>query len=154
MCFITNEVMATGSGTSIIFTDISSTKETHYRADGETYGDGVSCLAGHKNLQIFAFSEMCVIPRIFVLSYPHFNKIAELKRKYFPKWNISPFIFQYWKFSGEKSKSYIRLEFSETEHLFALSGMPEYYLEVWCWRSGRLLAVQKSGINANDQLLQ
>lgn len=83
MCFITNEVMATGSGTSIIFTDISTTKETHYRADGETYGDGVSCLAGHKNLQIFAFSEMCVIPRIFVLSYPHFNKIAELKRKYF-----------------------------------------------------------------------
>lgn len=152
MCFITNDVMATGSGTSIIFTDINTTKETHYRADGETYGDGVSCLAGHKNLQIFAFSELCVIPRIFVLSYPHFNKIAELKRKYLKKKKIS-FRLIFFYFPGEKSKSYIRLEFSETEHLFALSGMPEYYLEVWCWRSGRLLAVQKSGINVNEQLL-
>lgn len=53
-----------------------------------------------------------------------------------------------------ETRRYIFLEFSETEHLVALTGIPEYMIEIWNWRTGKLLVQQETGILSDFQHLR
>ncbi|XP_059620690.1 cilia- and flagella-associated protein 43-like, partial [Phlebotomus argentipes] len=132
-CFLGKGILFSGHSNSIVFTDTSTGNEKTYRADSFERGDGISCIAGHKSLQIFALAELSQSPSILVQSYPSFETIYRLQS------------------SGVTN--YLSLAFSETEYLIALTGIPDFGLEIWCWRSGQLLATRKSGIFASDQII-
>ncbi|XP_055684222.1 cilia- and flagella-associated protein 43 [Lutzomyia longipalpis] len=132
-CFLGKGILATGQSNSIVFTDISTGNEKTYRADSFERGDGISCIAGHRSLQIFALAEFSQTPSILVQSYPGFETICRLQ--------------------STGVTNYLYLAFSETEYLVALAGIPDFTLEVWCWRSGQLLATRKSGIFASEQMI-
>lgn len=102
----------------------------YYRADLER-GDGVAVIAGHKNYPIFAFAENCWNAKIFIISYPDFVKIST--------------------FESKEECIYIGLAFSETEHLIALTGMPDYKLQVWFWRTHDMLISKQTEILTNKQ---
>lgn len=74
-----HEVVAYGYGNHILFTHLASGADSYYRADSKENGDGVSCLAGHKNFPIFAFAELGWNARIFILSYPDFSIVSILE---------------------------------------------------------------------------
>lgn len=46
------------------------------------------------------------------------------------------------------------MDFSETEHLIALKGLPNYGIEIWNWRSGKLLVNQFTNIISDDQYIK
>lgn len=79
-CFVGNDAIAFNLGSHILFTSLSTSAETFYRADLAN-GDGVACLAGHKSFSIFAFAENCWNARIFIVSYPEFRRISILESK-------------------------------------------------------------------------
>lgn len=80
-CFVGHDAIAFNLGSHILFTNLTTGHETFYRADLEN-GDGVSCLAGHKVFPIFAFAENCWNARIFIISYPEFDKISIFASKF------------------------------------------------------------------------
>jgi hypothetical protein len=96
-------------------------------------GDGVAVVAGHKNFPIFAFAENCWNAKIYIISYPEFNKIST--------------------FESKEESIFICLTFSETEHLIALTGMPDYKLQVWFWRTHDRLISKKTEIYTDKQTL-
>lgn len=54
--------------------------------------------------------------------------------------------------SGETEKSnYICLAFSEKEYLIALSGLPDYKIQVWYWRTEEMVASRKTEFYTNIQ---
>ena len=80
-CFVGNDAIAFNLGSHILFASLSSGQETFYRCSDVSNGDGVSCLAGHKVFPMFAFAESCWNAKIFIVSYPEFNKISTLESK-------------------------------------------------------------------------
>ena len=42
-------------------------------------GEGVSCIAAHSINKVFAVAEQTLNPRIYVMAYPSFRQVAELK---------------------------------------------------------------------------
>lgn len=104
--------------------------ENIYRADLED-GDGIAEIAGHKVYPIFAFTESSWNARIFIVSYPGFMQISV--------------------FESKEECVYIGLAFSETEHLIALTGMPNYKLQVFFWRTHDMLISEETEIITDKQ---
>lgn len=77
-CFVGGDAIAFNLKSHILFTNLTTKKESSYRADLEN-GDGVACLAGHRVFPIFAFAENCWNARIFIVSFPEFNRISILE---------------------------------------------------------------------------
>lgn len=113
-----------------MFRSLNSDREIYYRADLDR-GDGVAVIAGHKNFPIFAFTENCWNAKIFIVSYPDFTKIST--------------------FESKDECIYIGLTFSETEHLIALTGMPDYKLQVWFWRTHDMLISKETEMLTDKQ---
>jgi WD40 repeat protein len=97
-------------------------------------GRGISCFTGHKNLPLFAFAEATTQSRIMVLTHPD-NTVVSILAK------------------ANQVVEYIHLSFSETEHLVALTGMPNYCLEIWHWRSKDLLTSTPTDILTDKQTI-
>lgn len=57
-------------------------------------------------------------------------------------------------FTGPDSVPYLTMKFSETEHLVAVSGLPKYELEIWNWRTSKLLAKERTDIQVDHQDLR
>lgn len=55
--------------------------------------------------------------------------------------------------SEPESVPYLTMKFSETEHLIAVAGLPRYELEIWNWRTAKLLAVERTDIQTDNQVL-
>lgn len=55
---------------------------------------------------------------------------------------------------GLQTGEYLALDFSETEHLVALTSLPHYTIEIWNWRTDRLLGVKQSDIISDDQYIR
>lgn len=125
-----NEAIAFNINAYIVFRSLQNDQELYYRAD-LTNGDGIAVIAGHKNFPIFAFAEKCWNAKIFIISYPDFNKIST--------------------FESKEECIYIGLAFSETEHLVALTGMPNYKLQVWFWRTHDMLISKETEIFTDKQ---
>lgn len=52
------------------------------------------------------------------------------------------------------SPHYQCIQFSETEHVIALTSFPGYNLEVWNWRTGTLLLAQPTRVNHHNQFIR
>jgi hypothetical protein len=133
-CFVGQEAVAYGYGSHIFFTNLTTGVDSFYRADSKENGDGISCLAGHKVFSIFAFAELGWNARIFILSYPDFTKVSVLENK--------------------EECLYISLSFSETEHLISLTGMPDYKIQVWYWRTQDLLTTMGTEMVSDKQKIR
>lgn len=57
-------------------------------------------------------------------------------------------------FAGSSGAAYITMKFSETEHLIAVAGLPRYELEIWNWRTAKLLAAEQTDIQVDFQVLR
>ncbi|XP_053698844.1 cilia- and flagella-associated protein 43 [Sabethes cyaneus] len=131
-CFVSNEALAVGMSSHILLWNLTTKTESYYRAVDKTSGEGVSCLTGHKSFSIYAFAEKCISPRIFINDYPN---------------NSVLYILQ----GGENIFSYISICFSEGEYLIALSGIPDYSIEVHVWRNKEMLIKKSTGIHSDKQ---
>uniref|UniRef100_A0A182NFS1 Cilia- and flagella-associated protein 43 n=1 Tax=Anopheles dirus TaxID=7168 RepID=A0A182NFS1_9DIPT len=133
-CVVGNAAVAIAMGGHVLFVNLKTAAITHYLADSATSGNGVACLAGHKLFPILAFAERCIKPRILLISYPANTVLSVLE--------------------GDQTEcSYIALCFSESELLVALTGVPDYSLEVFAWRSKELLCKKPSPIYCDTQRL-
>lgn len=74
-----SEVAAIHSSSCILFLPPHGLQQLIYEATSYLKGRGVKCLAGCPTEPLFAFAEKCSTdPRILVLTYPAFEKIAIL----------------------------------------------------------------------------
>ncbi|XP_055617976.1 cilia- and flagella-associated protein 43 isoform X2 [Toxorhynchites rutilus septentrionalis] len=131
-CFVGKEALAMGMGTHILLLDVATRKESFYRATDHANGQGVACLTGHKSFSIYAFAESCARPRIFIVAYPE---------------NAILFVLD----SDNKASRYVSLCFSENEYLVALTGIPDYSLELHVWRNKELLIKRRTSIHTDKQ---
>lgn len=106
--------------------------------------DGLSCMAGHRNESILAISEMSGNRRIILLAYPSLQCISTLSLGHGEGDGVR----------GTTSPYYRCIQFSETEHIVALTSFPDYELEVWNWRTGTLLLTQPTGCNHFNQFIR
>ncbi|XP_035783093.1 cilia- and flagella-associated protein 43-like [Anopheles albimanus] len=134
VCIVGNASVAIGLDSHVLFVNLKTSAESYYLADSSEAGNGVACIAGHKLFPILAFAERCLKPRIFLISYPAFAVLSVL--------------------DGDQTQcSYTALCFSESELLVALTGVPDYSLEVYAWRSKELLCKKPSSIYSDQQRL-
>lgn len=141
MVALNNSTIAYGEISTLCFLNLTDGVTTYYRAlnkilDGVAL-NGVSCVAGHKTQSIFAFGEMSYkTPKIVLLTYPSLMHVTTLE-------------------NHETNHShYIGLDFSETEHLIAISAIPECFFEIWNWRTKKLLIIERTDLLSDDQLIK
>ncbi|XP_049282086.1 cilia- and flagella-associated protein 43 [Anopheles funestus] len=132
-CVVGNVAVAVAMGGHILFVNLKTAAKSQYLADSVQSGNGIACLAGHKLFPILAFAERCTNPRILLISYPANTVLLS--------------------FADQTECSYVALCFSESELLVALSGVPDYTLEVYAWRSKELLCKKPSSIYCDIQRL-
>ncbi|XP_064629915.1 cilia- and flagella-associated protein 43-like isoform X2 [Lineus longissimus] len=82
-------------------------------------GDGVGALAVHSQNRVFAFTEACLEPKIFVFTYPVFQSVAEMK--------------------GGASLEFTHLAFSSSDYLVSVTSLPEFEMTVWKYETGQKL---------------
>ncbi|XP_052747310.1 cilia- and flagella-associated protein 43 isoform X2 [Bicyclus anynana] len=122
MTFVGRDVLAVAHDIYIIFLHLKQETELVYVANSKQTGDGVDVISGHKS-HFFAFTEKTKNPRIFVVSYPSFSIMSELK--------------------DTDVNRYKGLCVMESDMIAAFSGFPNYLISVWSWRSNqRLLSIQ------------
>uniref|UniRef100_A0A182K4I2 Cilia- and flagella-associated protein 43 n=1 Tax=Anopheles christyi TaxID=43041 RepID=A0A182K4I2_9DIPT len=133
-CVVGNAAVAIAMGGHILFVNLKTSAKSYYSADSVQTGNGVACIAGHKLFPIVAFAERCTNPRILLVTYPANTVLSILE--------------------GDQTEcSYTALCFSESELLVALTGVPDYSLEVYAWRSKELLCKKPSAICCEIQRL-
>uniref|UniRef100_A0A182PAH6 Cilia- and flagella-associated protein 43 n=1 Tax=Anopheles epiroticus TaxID=199890 RepID=A0A182PAH6_9DIPT len=133
-CVVGNVAVAVAMGGHILFVNLKTFAKSYYSADGLASGNGVACIAGHKMFPIIAFAEQSTNPRILLVTYPANTVLSILE--------------------GDQTEcSYTALCFSESELLVALTGVPDYSLEVYAWRSKELLCKKPSSIACDNQRL-
>ncbi|XP_072177751.1 cilia- and flagella-associated protein 43-like [Diadema setosum] len=117
--FINKSTLCHGCGNNIKFIDTTNKREVVFPSPGE--GVGVLAVSGSQHL--FAFSELCLNPRIFVYSYPSMAKRAECQ--------------------GGAKLEYSALALSYTHpYMVSCSGIPEFSVYLWNWETGALLCTE------------
>ncbi|KAL4710286.1 hypothetical protein ACJJTC_003566 [Scirpophaga incertulas] len=116
--FVGRDVFVIAQDIYITFFNLKTNTELVYVADSVATGDGVDVIAGHKT-NTFAFAEKVNHGRIFIMNYPTFNIVAELKDA-----NVN-------RYKG--------LCMMECELLAGFSGFPNYLVTVWNWRTQQQL---------------
>lgn len=92
----------------------------------DQHGDGVSCCAGHRVYDVYAYAEGSTKANIFIYSLAEQRLIGTLIN------------------AEHEYRRILSICFSETDHLVVLTGNPDYILEVWNWRTEKLLVSQKT----------
>lgn len=133
---------------TICFIALDTNAIDHYRVPDQIVDgvrcDGLSCMAGHRNESILAISDMSCNRRIILLAYPSLRCISTLSLGRDEDGGVR----------AATSPHYRCIQFSETEHVVALTSFPDYELEVWNWRTGTLLLVQPTGVNHFNQFIR
>ncbi|XP_063239034.1 uncharacterized protein LOC134540305 [Bacillus rossius redtenbacheri] len=128
------DAVAMRTSCHVVLYDAGRRSTAVHHASGGGKGDGVRCLAGHPTLALFAFAEMCLRPRILVLSYPSLSLVSTL--------------------TGKSGGGYLSLVLTETDLAVSLSAYPKFAVTVWSWRKGERLAWQESGLVHLEQSLR
>lgn len=79
MTFVGIDVVAFGRGCYIVLYNVTTQEEIIYKADSKERGEGVQCLVGYQQAYMFAFAEMALCPRIFLVKYPTLEHICVLE---------------------------------------------------------------------------
>ncbi|XP_019756358.2 cilia- and flagella-associated protein 43 [Dendroctonus ponderosae] len=129
LSLMAKSVIIYGRGCFLKFLNVNTGEEMCLTLnDHNGNGDGLKCYRGHSSLYIFAYSECCQRPFIYVKSYPDFQLIV--------------------KFEGER-EGFKCLAFSDSSLLFSLGEMPHYKVTAWNWRS-----MDKFAESANELLFE
>ncbi|XP_045762640.1 cilia- and flagella-associated protein 43 isoform X2 [Maniola jurtina] len=131
MTFVGRDVLAIAHDIYIIFLHLKTKTELVYVANGEKTGDGVDVIAGHKST-FFAFAEKTKNPRIFIVNYPSFTIMAELK--------------------DLDVNRYKGLCMMESDLIAGFSGFPNYLISVWSWRTNQRLLSIATNVVRRDQI--
>ena len=114
---VTEEVVAISTKHIVKFVFLRSGKSRLYVPGCES--DGISVVTGRDDLNVMAWSERCVHPRVFVYQY---NNPMELK-----------------SLRGEAMMEYRCLTFSHDKFLLGISGVPDFVVNLWDWQTETLL---------------
>lgn len=79
MTTIGRNALCFGYGCHVVFYDTTKPDMPAYRVNGVEVGNGVQCITGHRDFPIFAYSELCLNPRIFIVNYPDLKILGELE---------------------------------------------------------------------------
>ncbi|KAJ8729123.1 hypothetical protein PYW08_000704 [Mythimna loreyi] len=131
MTFVGKDIFAVAHDLYITFFNYRTNTETVYIANSQKKGDGVDALAGHRS-HMFAFAEKVQNARIFVVMFPSFNILAELK-----------------EIDAKRFKAVCMME---SDLIAGLTGFPTYLLTVWCWRTSQRLYCVETGVERRRQL--
>ncbi|XP_072937186.1 cilia- and flagella-associated protein 43 [Epargyreus clarus] len=131
MTFVGKEILAVAHDIYIIFLNFKTNTELVYVANDEKKGDGVDVIAGHRT-HLFAFAEKTKHARIFVVNYPTFNILAELK--------------------DMDVNRYKGLCMMECDLIAGFSGFPNYMISVWSWRTHHRLLSIPTGVVRRNQI--
>lgn len=112
---IAKDVLVYGTACFAIFYNLNTQNEQLFVANSPSLnGDGIGEIRGHKSLYVFAYSENCKYPRVFVKTYPGFEDV---------------FVLQ-----DEAPEGYVSMAFSETTLLITLGRYPHFTITVWDWK--------------------
>ncbi|XP_026314453.1 uncharacterized protein LOC113226139 [Hyposmocoma kahamanoa] len=131
MAFVGRDVLAVAHDIYIMFINMKTNTELVYVANSQKTGDGVDVIAGHRSF-MFAFAEKVKHPRIFIMSYPTFTNLAELK--------------------DVDVNRYKGLCVLEGDLVAGFSGFPNYLVTVWSWRSCQRLICVPTGVRRRRQI--
>ncbi|XP_030024874.2 LOW QUALITY PROTEIN: cilia- and flagella-associated protein 43 [Manduca sexta] len=131
MTFIGKDVLAVAHDIYIVFLNLKTHVEHVYVANDVTRGDGVDVVAGHRT-NLFAFAEKVKNARIFIVTYPSFNIITELK--------------------DTDVNRYKGLCLMECDLVAGFSGFPDYLISVWNWRTKQRLISLPTGVIRRSQI--
>ncbi|CAK1602687.1 unnamed protein product [Parnassius mnemosyne] len=131
MTFIGKDVLAVAHDIYITFFNLKTNSEIVYVANNENNGDGVDVIAGHRS-NIFVFAEKTEHPRIFVLIYPTFQELAQLK--------------------DTEVNRYKGLCMMECDLVAGFTGFPNYLVTVWNWRTQQRLLALPTGVVKRKQI--
>ncbi|XP_038207822.1 cilia- and flagella-associated protein 43 [Zerene cesonia] len=123
MTFVGHEVFAVAHDVNIIFFNFKTQGEFVYVANNQE--------KGHRS-NIFTFAEKVKNPRIFILQYPSFHILAELK--------------------DTDVNRYKGLCMMECDLVAGFSGFPNYILTVWSWRTHQRLINVPTGVVRRQQI--
>lgn len=147
-----NAIAFTTTVDTICFIAVDNNAIHHYRVSDQIVDgvrcDGLSCMAGHRNESIMAISDMVRYRRIILLAYPSLQSISTFSSGGGGDGNGGD--------AGHAMTSpyYRCIQFSETEHVIALTTFPDYELEVWNWRTGTLLLAQPTRVKHFNQFIR
>ncbi|CAH0602825.1 unnamed protein product [Chrysodeixis includens] len=131
MTFVGRDTFAVAEDINIIFFNLKNLTEFVYVANNPTTGDGVDALAGHKS-SLFAFSEKTKNGRIFIVTYPKFYKLAELR--------------------DTTVNRYKALCMMEADLIAGFTGFPNYCINIWCWRTNQRIYSVETNIKKRKQI--
>lgn len=135
MVWIGKDILAWSSGVHITFFHINQKKRFIKRCLDQSTGDGVCCLSAHPTIQIFAFSEKSLKPRILIFAYPSLNKISECVQG--------------------SINGYSAIAFTATDYLVSMGYYPHFEMILWCWRTGeKIMNVNTRMPNDVEQILR
>ncbi|KAF7398632.1 hypothetical protein HZH66_006529 [Vespula vulgaris] len=135
MVWIGKDILAWSSGVHITFFHINQKKRFIKRCLDQSTGDGVCCLSAHPTIQIFAFSEKSLKPRILIFAYPSLNKISECIQG--------------------SINGYSAIAFTATDYLVSMGYYPHFEMILWCWRTGeKIMNVNTRMPNDVEQILR
>ncbi|XP_050303153.1 cilia- and flagella-associated protein 43 [Anthonomus grandis grandis] len=134
LCVMAKTVLMFGRGCFLEFINLNINEKHQLTVNNhKENGEGVQCFRAHSSLFIFAYSESCQQPKLYVKSYPNFELIAMFEDER----------------SGHKS-----LAFSDSSLLFSLGEKPDYKVTAWNWRSNVKFAEGKNELLYEDQMLR
>ncbi|KAJ0182154.1 hypothetical protein K1T71_002876 [Dendrolimus kikuchii] len=131
MTFMGKDILVLAHDIYITFLNLKTHTEMVYVANDEKLGDGVDVIAGHRS-HIFAFAEKVNNARIFIVAYPSFGILAELK--------------------DTDVNRYKGLCMMECDLVVGFSGFPNYLISVWNWRTKQRLLSLPTGIVRRNQI--
>lgn len=79
MTCVKDSAVILASGYYIFLYDLQQNKWNMYSSCKFEAVDGIGCLAGCKDQNLFAFSEKCKGSRIFLINYPELRVVYKLK---------------------------------------------------------------------------
>ncbi|CAK1544292.1 unnamed protein product [Leptosia nina] len=129
--FIGHDLFAVAYDVYIILFNMKTGSESVYVANSPEKGDGVDVVAGHRSL-VFAFAEKVRNPRIFVVQYPSFHVLAELK--------------------DSDVNRYKGICMMECDLVAGFSGFPNYIMSIWSWRTHQKLLTVPTGVVRRQQI--
>nr|ANQ46499.1 ionotropic receptor 7 [Phyllotreta striolata] len=132
---LSKDILIYGGGCVLIFYDTNTRSEKIFLANSpQGNGDGIGAVRGHKVLNVFAYSENCAYPRVFVKTYPSFEDIFEIE-------------------GNETPESYSYITFTDTL-IIMLGSYPKFTISVRDWVTQQKLCTMDTYAECDKHVLR
>ncbi|XP_046600315.1 cilia- and flagella-associated protein 43 isoform X3 [Neodiprion lecontei] len=134
LVLIGKDVIGSAWGAYVSFYNLNTGENYVEKFENAGKSDGVSCLAGHPVVSMFAIAERHPNPRVLIFAYPNLDKVSTC--------------------SDGAPNGYLSSAFSGTEYLVTLSSFPQFDIILWQWRTGEKMAVRSTSVSDPKQLIK